>query len=271
MNEALTVPSQPVSLRDAFVARRDQVPDLGMVALHCRGQHGATCLIQSSVDMQPIAPIACLPAPTARAIPSRPVPPCSIRSRAARASLLVAVAISGCLVPEKFVASVWMKPDGAYTYKFDGTASHVLAAMAIKKQGSLSTKEEAALKQDADKTAKTNGVRRFNYLGNGHYDISIERELKPGQNSDVMNVVNVRKDKDGVITVATSELRQKDKDDLKSLGISVDGTVEVRLPSNAKVLSHNATGTPGWFRKTYTWKVRAVDERPSIKFQLLPV
>ena len=33
------------------------------------------------------------------------------------ASLLVCVAVSGCLVPEKFVASVRMKPDGAYMFR----------------------------------------------------------------------------------------------------------------------------------------------------------
>ena len=55
-----------VSLRLAFVARRGQVLDLGMVALHSRGQHGSGGPIHTSVDWQPIAsnasiaPIACL-------------------------------------------------------------------------------------------------------------------------------------------------------------------------------------------------------------------
>lgn len=113
-------------------------------------------------------------------------------------------------------------------------------------------------------------MRKLNYLGNGHYDISIEREMKPGQASEIMNVVNVSKDKDGVITVAASELKQKDKDGLKDRGIKVDATVEVRLPFDAKVISHNATGRPGLLSQAYSWRVGAIDERPTIKFRLAP-
>lgn len=176
--------------------------------------------------------------------------------------------LAGCLIPEKFTASIAMKSDGSYTYKYDGTAIHALAAAEIKKSGSLSSKDEVGLKQEADKASKAKGVRKISYLGGGRYDLSVERELQIGQQVDVIKVMSVMKDKDGIITIAAAALTPKDQKGLSKLGVKVDGTVEVRLPSNAQVISQNATGTPGLFSKAYSWKIGAVDQRPSIKFKL---
>ncbi len=52
------------------------------------------------------------------------------------------IALSGCLVPEKFDASLTVKADGSSLYRYDGTAIFGLAAAAIKEKGSLSSKEE---------------------------------------------------------------------------------------------------------------------------------
>lgn len=184
--------------------------------------------------------------------------------------LAIAIALTGCLIPEKFTASVLMKPDGSYTYKYDGTAIHILAAAAIQKQGSLTAKDEATLKQQAEKASKENGVHKINYLGSGKYDISIEREMQIGQHAEVLNVISVTKNKDGIFTIASNEIKQQDKDKLNQLGININGTAEVRLPSNAKVISHNATGTPGLFNKAYTWKIGGIGQKQNIKFTLSP-
>ncbi len=184
------------------------------------------------------------------------------------ASLSIAVFLTGCLVPEKFSASVAMKSDGSYTYKYDGIAIHILAAEAIRKQGSLSAKDETALKLEAEKASKDKGVRKIGYLGSGKYDLSIEREMQIGPHSGIMNVISVTKSKDGIITIAPVDLKSNDRNRLKQLNINVNGTAEVRLPSNAKVISHNATGTPGLLSKAYTWKIGAIDQQPNIKFTL---
>lgn len=183
-------------------------------------------------------------------------------------SLALVATLAGCLIPEKFAASVNVKPDGSYTYKYDGTATHALAAMAIKKSGALPSKDEDALRRDAEKASKAEGVRKLSYLGGGRYDLSIERNLQIGQRAEPMNVISVAKDKEGVVTIAPIALKEKDKSGLRELGIKVDGTVEVRLPPNAQVISHNASGTPGMFSKAYTWKVGAIDQNPYIKFKL---
>lgn len=178
------------------------------------------------------------------------------------------ISLIGCLVPEKFSASVNVKPDGSYTYKYDGTATHALAVATLKKQGSLSANDEAGLKQEEQKAAKAPGVRKFKYLGAGRYEVTIEQDLTPGQPAALMQVISVTKDKDNVFTVAPAEMKQKDKNTLKDLGIKVDGKAEVYLPSNAKVISQNASGTPSLFSKAYTWNIGAMDQQPSIKFRL---
>lgn len=173
-------------------------------------------------------------------------------------------------MPEKFSASATIKADASYTYKYEGTAVNIFAAESMKKKGALSPKEEAGLKQDADKAASAKGVRKFNYLGAGRYDVSFEREMQSGQRQETLGLIAMQKDKDGVVTVSSSELKENDLNKLKQIGVKPDGAIAVYLPPNAKVISHNATGTPGVFEKAYTWKVGSFDQRPTIKFSITP-
>lgn len=189
----------------------------------------------------------------------------TIRGAVAVASTIV---LAGCLVPEKFTATVTVKPDASYRYQYQGTAVHILAAMQIQKQGHLTPKDEAQLKADADKSAKTDGIKKLAYQGAGRYEVSVDRDVAPGQRSPVLNIVSLSKNRDDTYTLTASELKPKDRDGLLGLGIKVDGTVEVALPSNAKVLSQNASRTPGLFSKTYMWKVNGYDAKPSLTFKL---
>lgn len=184
------------------------------------------------------------------------------------ATAVAALSLTACLVPEKFEASISFKPDGAYTYKYDGTAVHFLAAAAIKEKGRLPEKDEAGLKREAENAAKTPGVKKMAYMGEGRFDVRIEQDFKPGQQVNTLKIFTVTRDKDGVFAVASPSMKDKDRDQLRSLGIKVKGKAEVFLPSNAKVLTHNASGTPGLFSKSYSWNIGAVDDQPSIRFTL---
>lgn len=186
-------------------------------------------------------------------------------------AILVAVSaamLGGCLIPEKFTATVTIKPDASYRYQYQGTAVHMLAAMQIQKNGRLTEKDEAQLKADADKAAKADGVKKLAYQGGGRYDITVDRDLAIGQRQPVLSIVSLTKSKDNTYTLTASELKPKDRDGLMGLGIKVDGTVEVTLPANAKVISQNATSTPGVFSKAYGWKVNGYDAKPVLTFKL---
>jgi predicted ATP-binding protein involved in virulence len=52
---------------------------------------------------------------------------------------------------------------------------------------------------------------------------------------------------DGVITISSPNLSVKDVQKLMKLAIKIDGTLEVVLPTNATIISHNATSEPKFF------------------------
>ena len=130
----------------------------------------------------------------------------------------------GCLVPEHFTAAVDVQPDGSYSYSYKGTAVHALAAMQLKQGGSLSPKDEAGLKAEADKAAKLSDVRRIAYTGRGRYDLEIAGQKKPGQSLRLMDFFTVNTDKNGVMTIASPEVKPNDRKELEQLGIQLDGT-----------------------------------------------
>lgn len=186
------------------------------------------------------------------------------------AALAAALSLSGCLVPEKFQASVTVQPDGSYRYQYDGSATHLMAAMARQKSGSLSAKDEAGLQTDTDKAAKSPGVRKLRYLGDGRYDVSIDQTLQPPRGGAVLHVVSIKRDAAGVYTVSAPPLKDKDKSELAKLGIRIDGRISVTLPGNATVLANNASSTPGLIGKAYEWKVGSFDDKLELRFTLAP-
>lgn len=190
-------------------------------------------------------------------------------ARAATCAAVLALGLSGCLIPERFQATVTVKQDGSYNFKYDGTASHALAVAQSREKGGLSAKDEASLARAAEKDAKSPGVRKMKYLGGGRFELAIDRDEQPNKlTSTTLNLVQVTREKDGVMIVAASPLKKKDADELKAFGITMEGSVDVILPPGATVLSHNAADTPGLFSKAYRWKIGKIDEKPTIKFKL---
>ncbi len=184
--------------------------------------------------------------------------------------LFVACTLTACLVPEKFVAKVEFHPDASYDYQFDGTASDPLALMELKQRGALSPHTESALKNIGDRMPKERDVRSARYLGNARYDLSIAGHRIPGEDMHLIDILSVVRGNDGVITVSSPELKQKDRQELAKLGIKVDGTLEIKVPSGAQVISQNAQSTPSLFGMigSYTWKIGTPEQRPLLQFKI---
>lgn len=185
-------------------------------------------------------------------------------------TLVACIALAGCLLPEQFTASITVKPDGSYTYKYDGTAVNVMAASVIQEKGALSPQDEEGLKREAEGVSGSPGVKKFKYTGDGRYDIVIEEELKFRQANRVLQIFTVEKDQNGVYSIEASVMAAQDRDLLKPLNIKVNGKANVYLPANAHVVSTNASSTPGMFSKSYGWRVGSFEERPAIRFFLKP-
>ena len=178
--------------------------------------------------------------------------------------------LAGCLVPERFSATVDVQPDTSYMFHYSGTVVHALAAAQIRKTGSLSEKEQTGLKAEAEKLAKNADVRKVVYKGDGRYELVIETTKKAGQPMHMLDIFSVRTDKDGVMTIASKEINEKGKRELAQLGITIDGTLEVRIPKNAEIISHNATSTPTLGFGSYSWKVGRIDQQATMKLRLKP-
>lgn len=183
---------------------------------------------------------------------------------------LSAVFIAGCLVPEKFTALIAIKPDGSYEYAYAGTAAFAPALAQIQKAGKLSDKDEAGLKGEAEKMKRDTDVRRADYLGGGRYDLLVQGQKNAGQQLRLFDFLNVRTDREGVITISSPEINARTRKELGELGIKIDGTLEVKLPKNAEILSHNASSTPRFFGMfgAYKWKIGSPDQQPMMKLRL---
>lgn len=188
------------------------------------------------------------------------------------ACLTTALLLSGCLVPEKFAATVAIHPDASYEYRYTGTVINAFGASEIKTTGVLSPKSDAGLKAEADKMKSIPDVRSASYLGSSRYQLAMEGNKKAGEALKLLDILTVTRDKDGVITIASPEYKDKDLQNLADLGIKIDGTLDIKLPRNAEVLSQNATSTPSFFGLIggYSWKIGRADQRPMMKIKLKP-
>lgn len=175
--------------------------------------------------------------------------------------------MAGCLVPEKFEASLQFKPDGSYDYEYAGTVVNVDGGN-FSKDGRPSQRNPKDQERMADELQKVPGVTRASHVGNGRYEIRVVEQLQPGRRSKTVPVAVVKKDADGSYLVTGPDLKKSDIAMYRELGIKIEGRIKVLLPSNAKVLMHNAEAAPGWLSKAYTWKVGSFDEKPTIRFTL---
>jgi hypothetical protein len=189
----------------------------------------------------------------------------SILVLAAAAALL-----TGCLIPEKFAAKADFQPDGSYTFSYNGSVVHGMAAMALAKTGKLSAKDDAALEQEAANLKRSSDVHAVAYKGNGRYDLALDAKRNKGQALDVQGIVSIKTGNDGVTTISAPEIDEKSRKNLSQLGIKIDGALEVTIPKNAEVISHNATSASKSFglASTYSWKIGSIDQRPMMTFRL---
>ena len=182
----------------------------------------------------------------------------------------VSMLLTGCLIPERFNAKAEFQPDGSYSFTYAGTAVHAMAAMQLAKAGKLTAKDDESLEREVAALKRNPDVRRATYKGNGRYELALESKRKSGQALDVLSIFTVRTGKDGVITIASGELDEKGKKQLAQLSIKLDGTLNITVPKNAEVLSHNATSAPSLFGLvgTYSWKIGSIEQRPLMKIRM---
>jgi len=85
----------------------------------------------------------------------------------------------------------------------------------------------------------------------------------------MMEIFSVSHTKDGLIAISSPKLTAKDVQELSKLAFKIDGILEVALPKNATVISHNATSEPKFFGLfgPRSWKIGSLDQRPEIELK----
>lgn len=183
--------------------------------------------------------------------------------------LLVTTALlCGCLFPEKFNAKLTVNPDASYRVRFDGSVAYVPAvAQMSQTKKPLSVQDEAMLNAEARKLSNVRGITQASYAGNGRLNIALDDTQKAGMPLNVLDMIKVSTDKDGVMTIASPKLDEKTKSEIKKLGLNLSGTLEVDLPKNAEVLSSNTTSSPSFFGwiGSYAWKIGSIDQAPVMR------
>ena len=181
----------------------------------------------------------------------------------------------GCWIPEKFEAKVMVNKDGSYTYVYDGVLTFALALAAASK-GQFSSKDEANLKQEAEKMKKLPEFKKAEYLGKGRYKVFFEKSGKAGEAyyflSREFKIFSILPQKEGRIIVSGVVPKKEELQQLKSIGATIDGILSVSIPSGAKILKHNASSEPFFFGifGDYKWQIKSINADPFIDIQLNP-
>ena len=179
------------------------------------------------------------------------------------------VFLSGCYIPIRFDAEIEIHRTGAYDFKFDG----YLASVELYK-GLKEGKIDAATEREKIEIIKTDfkrdpSVKEFKYFKLGHFKVNWHRNgdlirVKPVSfvNSTSEYIIGLRYNKKTRrITISTKSVAKKAKQELYKLGLNWTG--KVRVFTDAKVVSHNATSVKknkrlGGRFMTYSWDIKNI-------------
>ncbi|WP_240933036.1 MAPEG family protein [Diaphorobacter sp. HDW4B] len=182
----------------------------------------------------------------------------------------LSIMLGACMVPEKFTAEIDYQADASYSYKFAGTAVDVPAIVQLAKLGGLNEKAKQDLDNEAIKIRSNPEVKKAVYVGNGRFELQSEGKRAATESTHLFNFLQIVTDPNtGVTTIASNAVKEGNLKELSSLHIQPNGTLKIHLPSNAKVLSHNAHSTPLFGKGDYAWKIQELSERPvmTVRFE----
>lgn len=177
--------------------------------------------------------------------------------------------LGGCYIPIRFDAEIEIHRTGLYDFKFDGYLASVELYKGLK-AGTISPEEEEKKKEiiKVDFT-RDSSVKEFKYFKLGHFKVNWHR------NGDLIRVKSVSffnstseyilgmryNKKTRKITISTKSVAKSAKKKLYELGLDWSG--QLRVFTDAKVLSHNATTVKknkrlGGRFMTYTWEIKNI-------------
>ena len=200
-------------------------------------------------------------------------------------NLLLPVVLSaflgGCYIPIRFDAEIEIHRTGAYDFKFDGYLAKVELYKDLKERKidlAEEKKQAEIIKTDLSRDTR---LKEFKHLKMGHFKVNWESKgdlIKTKSvsfiNSTSEYIVGVRfNKKTRRISMSGKSVKRDIKKQLDEPGLGWTG--QIRVFTDAKVISHNATGVKknkrlGGRYMTYTWVVENIfAPTPSLIIQIL--
>lgn len=195
------------------------------------------------------------------------------RVRFALTICFVAVSMSACLVPENFQTTINLNDDGSYNFKYRGQLAFVPAVIDAA-QGKLTEKAENDLRDLVPELKRDFKAQSVRYAKDGRYTVAItdrnitaEKYHFPAEKDWVLRIL---RDSAGKFTVEVRKLGTKERDDLKSIGIKLAGSLKVSHGGAYRAEEHNSTVKPTvlGIRYDYLWSVDP--ESPSPRIVIVP-
>ena len=184
-------------------------------------------------------------------------------------SVLLTAILGACSMPIRFDAEIEITRGGNYDFKFDGYLAKVELFKGLK-EGKINPGEEkkqiGIIERDFGRDAS---VKEFKYLKMGHFKVNWHRngDLIRSKSVSFFNstseyILGMRYNKKTrQISISTKSVAKSAKKRLNELGLDWSG--KLRIFTDAKVLSHNATTVKKNKRlgdrfMTYTWDIKNI-------------
>ena len=195
--------------------------------------------------------------------------------------VFLAAALGGCYMPIRFDSEIEIHRTGHYDFKFDGYLAKVELYKDLKERKIDDAGEKKAVEQIRADFARDPAVKEFKYLKMGHFKVNWHNQ---GDLIQVKTVSFFNRSSEYMLGISYNGETRRIALNGKSLGkdvkeqldkIGLGWTGKIRVITDAKVVSHNATSVrdnkqKGGRYKTYTWDIpNLFAPTPSLVIQVL--
>jgi len=172
----------------------------------------------------------------------------------------LALLLTSCFIPEKFIATLRVNRDFSYTFEYAGTIAFGPAIGEIATKGALPRTAEDEMRAGTTSTfKKEDGFDRASYEGKGRWMVHFKRVGTVATKTQIFGeglpIVTLSRTADGGVSVTGMTLDLEAARQLKSANFVVDGRLDVT--TDMTVTYHNATETPKLqgLVGQYGWKI----------------
>jgi len=189
--------------------------------------------------------------------------------------------LSGCYMPIRFDSEIDISRTGYYDFIFDGYLAKVELYQDLQDKKISRDEELIQVSQIKDDFARDSAASEFKYYEKGHFHIKYARsgDLLQAKTMTFFRrneyILGLSYNKNtGQIAMLGKSLKRDIKDRLRAAGLDSSG--ELRVFTDARVVSHNATtvkpfDSKGPNYKLYTWKIpNLLAPTPVLKIQIHP-